>query len=293
MKKRICLILLVTVSALGQPAVTVPAPAPVPSRPIKAFDPYAATSEPSKLTKFNLDFPGGNPKQLVAAIEKATGRPLNVVIPDEYAEERISALRMTQVTVPDLFRAMELASMKTTPYRTSAGVGSSYQFNQTAISFQTSGTLSDDSIWYFRGRQQPPDLSFLETKPSPKRISRFYALTPYLEQGLKVEDITTAVQTGWKMLGDTETPNISFHKETKLLIAVGEAEKLETIDAVLKALSTKTSFKIDPSTGLPVLQEADFTARLNSIIKKAAQVAPDFHTNSAPLKPVITSERQP
>ena len=289
MKKRICLILLVTVSALGQPAVTVPAPAPVPSRPIKAFDPYAATSEPSKLTKFNLDFPGGNPKQLVAAIEKATGRPLNVVIPDEYAEERISALRMTQVTVPDLFRAMELASMKTTPYRTSAGVGSSYQFNQTAISFQTSGTLSDDSIWYFRGRQQPPDLSFLETKPSPKRISRFYALTPYLEQGLKVEDITTAVQTGWKMLGDTETPNISFHKETKLLIAVGEAEKLETIDAVLKALSTKTSFKIDPSTGLPVLQEADFTARLNSIIKKAAQVAPDFHTNSA----LITSERQP
>jgi hypothetical protein len=38
------------------------------------------------------------------------------------------------------------------------------------------------------------------------------------------------------MLGDKETPTISFHKETKLLIAVGEASKLDTIDAVLRAL---------------------------------------------------------
>jgi hypothetical protein len=40
------------------------------------------------------------------------------------------------------------------------------------------------------------------------------------------------------MLGDQETPTISFHKETKLLIAVGDPAKLETIDAVLKALSS-------------------------------------------------------
>src|ERR1035437_7428839 len=32
------------------------------------------------LTKFNLDFPGGTPKELVAAIEKAMGKPLNVII---------------------------------------------------------------------------------------------------------------------------------------------------------------------------------------------------------------------
>jgi hypothetical protein len=38
------------------------------------------------------------------------------------------------------------------------------------------------------------------------------------------------------MLGEKETPTISFHKETKLLIAVGDATKLDTIDAVLRAL---------------------------------------------------------
>ena len=51
-----------------------------------------------------------------------------------------------------------------------------------------------------------------------------------------MDDITTAIQTGWKMLGDKDTPTISFHKDTKLLIAVGEPGKLETIDAVLRAL---------------------------------------------------------
>lgn len=195
-------------------------------------------TEAAKLTRFNLNFPGGNPQQLVAAIEKATGRPLNVVIPDEYADEKIPALRMTQVTVPDLFRAMEQASLKTIPFRTASYGSGQYSYQQlnTSISFQTSGAITNDSIWYFRGRQQPPDLSFLEAKPTAVKINRFYALTPYLEQGLKVDDITTAIQTGWKMLGEKETPSISFHKETKLLIAVGEPGKLETIDAVLNAL---------------------------------------------------------
>ena len=69
-------------------------------------------------------------------------------------------------------------------------------------------------------------------------------MTPYLERGLTVDDITTAIQTAWTMLGSTPgndqaAPQISYHKETKLLIAVGEASKLETIDAVLKALEPK------------------------------------------------------
>lgn len=240
----ILLLGLLAVAAQGQSPAPGAPPAPaiplatIPARPPKIAEAALVANDAPKLTRFNLNFPGGKPQELVAAIEKATGRPLNVVIPEEYADEKIPALRMTQVTVPDLFRAMEQASFKTIPFRTSSyGPGQySYQQLTTSISFQTSGAVTDDSIWYFRGRQQPPDLSFLETKPSIVKISRFYALTPYLEQGLKVEDITTAIQTGWKMLGEKETPSISFHKETQLLIAVGEPGKLETIDAVLNAL---------------------------------------------------------
>jgi hypothetical protein len=64
-----------------------------------------------------------------------------------------------------------------------------------------------------------------------------YLLTPYLDRGLTVDDITTAIQTGWKMLGYSPTPELSFHKETKLLIAVGDPNQLETIDRVLSALN--------------------------------------------------------
>jgi hypothetical protein len=189
------------------------------------------------------------------------------------------------VTVPNLFRAMELASMKTIPYRSVTHPNGSHSYQQlnTAISFSTEGLLSDDSIWYFRGRQQPPDLSFLDTKPAPVKVSRFYALTPYLEQGLKVEDITTAIQTGWKMLGEKEPPSISFHQETKLLIAVGEPGKLETIDAVLQALQRGQRPLPPPGT---------FTERINAIIQQASPPVAGS-TNPPPVQPIPVPKSAP
>ncbi len=282
MKIHFCLILLVAASAFGQPgAVSVSQPGTLSLGMPKA-------AEPPKLTKFDLNFPGGNPKQLVAAIEKAMGRPLNVVIPDEYADERIPALRMTQVTVPDLFRAMEQASIKTEPYRTS-GFGGQYSYQQlrTSITFQTSsGQVSDDSIWYFRGREKAPDFSVLYPV-EPAKTSRFYALTPYLEQGLKVEDITTAIQTGWKMLDEKETPSISFHKETKLLIAVGYPQQLETIDAVLNALRPGAQLITAPGA----LRGQSFRERTDALLR-AGQSAPS-KTNAAPAKPAAATESEP
>jgi hypothetical protein len=238
------------VVAFGQAPTPGPTPAPasasIPGRPLKTAEAAIASTESPKLTRFNLNFSGGTPHDLVAAIEKATGRPLNIVIPDEFANESIPALRMNQVTVADLFRALEQASFVTVPYRTGAYYGSpggkptySYQQLRTSLTFQTAGPLTDESVWYFRGRDKAPDPSIFGTEttaPTNAKICRFYALNPFLENGYKVEDITTAIQTGWKMLGEKETPNISFHKETKLLIAVGEPAKLETIDAVLNAL---------------------------------------------------------
>jgi hypothetical protein len=257
----------------------------IPVRALKVTEPTAVKAEAPGLTKFNLDFPGGTPKQLVAAIEKATGRPLNVVIPEEHAGESIPPLRMTQVTVPHLFRAMELASQKTISYRSSSHGNASHQYSQmyTAISFSTEGPLSDDSIYYFRGRQQPPDFSAWDTKPAPVKVSRFYALTPYLEQGLKVEDITTAIQTGWKMLGEKETPSISFHQETKLLIAVGESGKLETIDAVLEALQRAQRPLPPPGT---------FTERLNAIIQQESRPVAR-NTNPPPTQPTPVPKSAP
>jgi hypothetical protein len=212
------------------------------------------------LTRFNLDFPGGMPKELVAAIQKAMGKPLNAIIPEEDAGIILPPLKMNNVDAPRLFLALKLASIKTVAHVTASYYGAaspyaygapspSYERITTSYGFRTEGTPTDDSIWFF-SIESPSFPPLIQNK-----VCRFYLLTPYLDRGLTVDDITTAIQTGWKMLGDKETPTISFHKETQLLIAVGEASKLETINAVLKALEApkvKREPDIDPETGLPL-----------------------------------------
>jgi hypothetical protein len=233
----------------GQPAPILPpkpiTPASTPQLQPRSYlppgspfsvDPYANANVPT-LTKFNLDFPGGTPKELVAAIEKATGKPLNVIISDKDADVRLPPLKLNNVNVSDLFNALQSASTKVESYTTASadlsrfGIPPSYQQMATSYGFKTDGTVTDDSIWYF-----------VVTKPSvtpevlPQKICRFYPLAEYLNRGFTVDDITTAIQTGWKMSGDPAKPELNYHKETKLLIAFGEPGKLNVIDEVLKAL---------------------------------------------------------
>lgn len=196
----------------------------------------------SELARFNLDFPGGVPADLVAAIVEANGKPLNVVIPEEHASVHIPALKMRQVTVPELFEAVGMASQKTVAYVTGTYFGgvngrasSQYQQSVTAYGFKTAGPPREDSIWYFYNQVPPKPPAELEENGT---ICRFFQLAPYL-QTYKIDDITTALETGWKMLGQGKPPKLSFHKDTKLLIAVGEPEKLKMIDAVLEQLPLK------------------------------------------------------
>jgi hypothetical protein len=190
-----------------------------------------ATTEPKSpppegLTKFDLDFKGGHPRDLIAAVQKATGKPLNVLIPDEYADVTIPELKMKNVSAEQLFNALSEASRKSeymkNPDGTYSTFGSGYGFRPSG------GLFADATIWSFY--VQKPKV------PPPGKICRFYALGPYLDWGLSIDDITTAIKTGAKMLGDTDEPTMSFHKDTRLLIAVGEPSRLDIIDSVLRAL---------------------------------------------------------
>ena len=181
---------------------------------------------PETLTKFDLDFKGGHPKDLIAAVQKATGKPLNAIIPDEDATVTIPELKMKNVNASQLFRALDQASRKTDYVKNPDG---SYSTFNTGCGFQNiGGNLTDDTVWYFYV-QKPKT-------PPPSKICRFYALGPYLDLGISIDDITTAIKTGAKMLGDTDEPTMSFHKDTRLLIAVGEPSRLDIIDSALRAL---------------------------------------------------------
>jgi hypothetical protein len=200
---------------------------------------------PSKaaLTKFNLDFPGGTPAQLVNAIEKATGKPLNAIIPDEDADIKLPPLKMDDVDVVQLFAALEQASIKQIAIKTGNNSFNAYSTFVGGYGFRTADNkLTDDSIWYFH-----MDKPSLPPVISTEKVCQFYSLAPYLDRGFTVDDITTAIQTGWKMSGETEVPELNYHKETKLLIAFGEPDKLKTIENVLQTLpvSTMTHNEID------------------------------------------------
>jgi hypothetical protein len=219
-------------------------PQPVPSyRPPeapKSWDGYVMVPVTNSLIKFDLDFPGGTPKDLVKAVQKATGKSLNTVIPDEYVDLKIPAVSVKNMTVSQLFDALTQASKKLERFivldpreRSIGGNGSDVYLYESTYGFRTEGVPTDNSIWYFywdRGNARATWEVLSST------VCRFYQLGPYLEAGYTVEDITTAVETGWKMLGVTKPPEMSYHKDTKVLIAVGEEDKVNLIGDVLKQL---------------------------------------------------------
>jgi hypothetical protein len=173
-------------------------------------------TEQSNWQKFDFDFAGGSPRDLVSDIEKATGKPLNVIISKEDETVEISALKFKGITVPDLFRALAMASQ------------SQQQVGGTFYTFETQGQ-GENTIFILRSRKPSP----------PQKFCRFYQLADAL-QNYSIDDITTAIQTGWKMLGVKSPPELKFHPETKLLIAVGQPEHLAIIDDVLNGLRSAT-----------------------------------------------------
>jgi hypothetical protein len=169
-----------------------------------------ASQQPA-LQKFDLNFRGGSPRDLVNAIEEATAKPMNVLIQKEDETVQMPAMKFKSVTIPDLFAALMMASQKP---------------DNTYYTFDTQGH-GDNAIYYFKCN-----------KPrTPQEFCRFYQLGEDLKN-YSIEDITTAIQTGWKMLGVKTEPMLKFHRETKLLIAVGPPEQLRIIDDALRELRT-------------------------------------------------------
>ena len=211
-----CLTALAFVSALGQQAAPSPSQAP------------ASESKPA-LIKFDLDFHGGTPAELVAAIQTATGRTLNAIVPSESAYVKLPPLKMKNVDVNELFRALLLASHHRNMHAMAqGGAVKGGPPVDLFCGFRTDGPVTDDSIWYFHNDGIFPAVV--------GQSVRFYPLGAYLERSITVDDIIGAAQDAWKMLGLRTMPATHYNEKTKLLIAVGRGSQLDVIDNVLKAL---------------------------------------------------------
>jgi hypothetical protein len=229
----VCLSAFAFVLVYAQPSSFPSMPRPTPP-PVDSSGHFVWVEPTNSLPKFDLSFPGGTPEELVKAIEKATDKPLNTVIPDDCNDLKMPAFSVKNVTVAELFAALTQASRSTHRYDlmdpTTGGI--SGQEIASTYGFQTEGIPKENSIWFFYWDKERGPFQVVAST-----VCRFYQLSPYLESGSKVDDITTAVETAWKMLGVTNPPAISFHKDTKVLIAVGKEDEVNLIGDVLKQLS--------------------------------------------------------
>jgi hypothetical protein len=218
---------------------------------------YTLVKVTNSLPRLDLDFPGGTPRDLVKAIEKATDKPLSTVIPDDCRDLPMPAFSIKNATVAQLFQALGQATHKSErfivldPRDPSIGGHGSDVFGRTGrYGFRTVGEPAENSIWYFSWDDHPDEIR------EPWQVisttaCRFYQLQPYIESGHKVEDITTAVETAWKMLGVTNSPAMSYHKETQVLIVVGKQEQVDLVGDVLKQIATGKPIKKDAATNAP------------------------------------------
>lgn len=272
MKKIICLavgvLALNCIPVFGEPnGSPTPPPSETYQERLRAIV-KASTSpqkQPPELTKFNLNFPGGTPAQLVKAIEKATGKRLNVIIPAEGGNAQLPALMMNHVNVVQMFQALRAVSPVQYVGRTA------YPEN----SFNTSAKIpSDDSIWYFTVHKYVP--------PSQQKICHFFSLAPYLNRGFTVDDITTAIQTGWKLAGIIAPPKLEYHKETKLLIAFGEPDRLGIIQQVLGSLPATNASRREIDTMKADIQRLQ--SQVDRLTLKVSELPP-IQTASPREKP--------
>lgn len=235
-----------TLAALG--SLTTSAQNPQTGRPMPIRQMMPTGIPDGELKRFDLDFPGGTPGEFAAAISKATGRHLNLIIPMEHAATKIMPIKVVGVTVKELFAAIQQASNREMIVVSSTGgngTSRNIQYKSVSLSFSpASGSISDDAVWSFMSTEPTAEDAATLARLSDPQVCQYFQLARYLEDHT-IADITTAIETGWKMLAVDPVPKLSFHEETKLLIAVGAAEYVQQIPAVLGQLGFDDSAAVD------------------------------------------------
>jgi hypothetical protein len=176
-------------------------------------------------------------KDFVAAVSKAVGKPVNVIVPKEAeGDAGFPAVEVSRVTVPTLFSALSNASQHDVAVPVLGSVTT--QYKTVGFTFTTEEPFSADAVWTFLVLN-PPELSAAEPANHPPRQVQYFPVAQYLTH-FSVEDITAAIETGWKLQGGpagTAADDSAFTRRPQLLITAGTAAQMELVPQVLQGLS--------------------------------------------------------
>lgn len=161
----------------------------------------AEAEQASGVSRYDLEFPGGTPAQLVAAIRKASEGPCNLVIASNVAELSLPPLSLNSTTTTELLIA--LAQM----------------FSQTGMVTLSPGgsNVNETTVW----------ILYRNSRVSCRVTNIEFLLAAYT-----VDEITNALTTAWKLQG-REQPKYVYDKASGLLMVTGDDRQLELMNEVL------------------------------------------------------------
>jgi hypothetical protein len=224
------------------PAATSPVPpAGPPGQPAQAARPQPV--------RMQIDFKGGQPDDLIAAMKSASGAQPNVIIHQDAARTLIPAFSLRDVTASQVFTALNMIG--------EAGESPTWQPVNT----------QDGEIWTLMpARRQATAIDpltglptgqpgILGRQPVPTRQARVFNLTPVLDD-YSVEDATTAMKGAWELMNSAEDPTVKYHKDTKLLIVMGDPNQLSVVSEVLNQLQQNIFAKQRAAAGKAAAESA-------------------------------------
>jgi hypothetical protein len=207
-------------------------PGGVPGRPANEGE-----AEP----RFSIKFNGGSPELLVEILREAmktsakNAKAPNVVIANSMRDAEIPSFALQNVTVNDVFQTLN-------------SVADASKSGQWVLSGST------EPIWVlnpaFAANIDPlTGLPAGMGRPPEPRSVQVFPVSRYLGD-LKIDDLTTAIQTAWNLLpsaaeSGSVLPTLKFHKDTELLLAVGTDEQLRLAKEVLNSLREGMAEKME------------------------------------------------
>jgi hypothetical protein len=176
--------------------------------------------------RMNIDFAGGKPTDLLAAIKKACNQSPNVLIHPDAESVSIPPFKLRDVSAAQIFIALNTLSEP--PF---------------ANGYWKAAPLPDGEIWTLtRPHTSSSKIDPTTGLPALSKNCKVLNLTMVLGD-YSVDDVTTAMKGAWDLLNIGETPVIKFHKDTKLLMIVGDDRQLTVANDVLRELSTNVQLK--------------------------------------------------
>jgi hypothetical protein len=217
-------VLLGSLARGGEPA---PAPPPAPSQPPPVLptvkpEAHSPPNLPLGVEPFDFEFKGGTLKDLLSQLENQAAGRLNLLHTQDLIDNQ------EQVHMPP-FLLRKITDYSTVLRAISKGIG------------RTSGFFVDftplqngmDTVWIPRIELDPRLARSIAE--ADERVLEIYYVGGLLKK-FKIEDLTTAITTAWKLKIEHPEANLKYHEDTKLLIVFGDRALNNIVTQVLGQL---------------------------------------------------------